>query len=92
VLEKIDCDNNSVVVTATTGGKQLKLFSASPESVSVSWFSPRASQLPLVCGGSRLAANVVITFQRTNNSRDGDGELIALEFVPDGFSLSGRAP
>jgi tetratricopeptide (TPR) repeat protein len=92
VLEKIDCDNNSVVVTAATGGKQLKLFSASPESVSVSWFSPRASQLPLVCGGSRLAANVVITFQRTNNSRDGDGELIALEFVPDGFSLSGRAP
>ena len=87
-LEKIDCDGKSVTVTAATSGKRFKFFSATPENVRVAWFSAAASQVPLVCG-RKLAANAVITFRPANNSTDGD--LIALEFVPDGFSFSGHA-
>jgi hypothetical protein len=88
VLEKIDCAGKSVTVIATAAGKRLRLFSKSPENIRLAWFSPKASQIPLVCGASPLAANAVITFRRANTGAD--GELIALEFVPEGFLLSAK--
>ena len=84
-LERLDCDSKSVTITATTSGKQFKFSSTTPESVRVAWFSAEASQVPLICGRA-LTANAVITFRPVNNSSD--GELIALEFVPDGFLLN----
>jgi hypothetical protein len=87
VIEKIDCAGKSVTITALSAGKRLKLFSNSPQDVKLGWFSPKASQISLVCGVSPLAANVLLTFKRTN---DTDGELKALEFVPDGFALPRR--
>jgi tetratricopeptide (TPR) repeat protein len=90
VLEKIDCADKSVTVTGTAAsGKEMKLFSASPETVKVAWFSSKTSQIPLVCGTLMHTVNAVVTFRRAKDSPDGfDGELISLEFVPEGFSFS----
>ena len=83
-LEKVDCDSKSVTINATTGGKRFKFFSTTPENVRIAWFAAEASQVPLVCGRV-LAANAVITFRPISNSTG--GELIAVEFVPEGFLL-----
>jgi hypothetical protein len=85
-IEKIDCSGKSVTLSALAGGKRLRLFSNAPQDVSVAWFTPKASQISFACGGPPLAANALLTFKRTNNATDGlDGELTALEFVPEDF-------
>jgi tetratricopeptide (TPR) repeat protein len=84
VIEKINCAGKSVVVNAVSAGKKLRLFSNSPQGVNVAWFSQKASQISLACDATPLAANALLTFKRTS---DEDGELKALEFVPDNFAL-----
>ena len=89
LLEKIDCGDRSVTIIGTAGGKKIRLFSATPETVKVAWFSSKTSQISLFCGAAAFAANAVITFRRAKDSPDGfNGELIAVEFVPEEFSLN----
>jgi hypothetical protein len=89
VVEKIDCSGTSLIITTLLGGKRLRFFSNSPADVKVAWFNPKASQISLACGGTLLAANALLTFKRAKDTAGGfDGELKALEFVPEGFSLT----
>jgi hypothetical protein len=82
-VERIDCDGDSVAITASANGKRLRL-NASPKDIKLSWFTIDASQIPLTCGSEPMMPNTVLTY-----IPDGveSGTLKAMEFVPAGFDL-----
>jgi tetratricopeptide (TPR) repeat protein len=82
-VERIDCEGESVAITALAGGKRLRL-NASPKDIKLSWFSIDASQVPLTCGSEPMMPNTILTY--IPEGVEG-GTLKAMEFVPAGFDL-----
>jgi hypothetical protein len=88
LLEKVDCVGESVKLTALIDGSHQRFVSNSPASVKVAWFSAGNSQVSLACGSRPMAPNVLFTYRTPENfTGSTDGDLVALEFVPEGFAI-----
>ena len=83
-LERVDCRGAHVSLEAMIGGKRFELIADAPNEVKVSWFGVEASQVPLLCGSEPMMTNTVLTFVPATAG----GILKAVEFVPEGFTLS----
>ena len=88
-IEKIECSDNNWVMQVTAGGQHLKFGPPRSGEPSLGWFTVASTQLPLECGSGIVPAYAVFTFAKSDML---DGELHAIEFVPEGFMLtpSGR--
>jgi hypothetical protein len=83
-IVRIDCAERGQVFTVLSGERELQLMPRTPESYEVSWFSIDAAQMPLSCGPASQAANVLVTYKKPPRG-SGEGELVAIEFIPEGF-------
>jgi len=89
MVEKVDCSAGTAVLfrVRTSSGNQMT-FTASSTQLKIGWFTVASTQLSLSCGSGPLKATAVLTFRQSSGApADADGELRAIEFVPDGFSL-----
>jgi hypothetical protein len=84
-LKRVACTGTYVSVEAMIGDKQFALIADAPNEVKISWFGVEASQVPLLCGSEPMVTNTVFTFVPAAAT---GGSLKAVEFVPEGFTLS----
>jgi len=84
-IEKIECSMNEVDFQVSVAGRTLKFARAVPGRVDMGWFTVASSQLPVTCGSGPLKASAIFSFAKTSKFTGVDGELRAIEFVPDGF-------
>jgi Flp pilus assembly protein TadD len=83
-IEKVECLTATTIFNVRSGGRPYKFIHASGQ-VELSRFTVASSQLSVRCGSGPIAATTILTFLRSNRSNGVDGELKAIEFVPDGF-------
>jgi tetratricopeptide (TPR) repeat protein len=87
-VEKIECSGQNVYFHIKTDTETLKLV-ANPKNVKFASYTRDMEQMQMGCGVKMPEVPAVITY-RTNEFRLKDtakGELLAVEFVPQGFKL-----
>jgi tetratricopeptide (TPR) repeat protein len=84
-IEKIECSMKEVDFQVSVAGRTLKFVRAVPGRVDMAWFTVSSSQLPVTCGSGPLKSSAIFSFAKTSRFTGVDGELRAIEFVPDGF-------
>jgi len=84
-IEKIECSNNNWVMRVVSDGRHIRFGPPHVGEPSLGWFTVASTQLPLECGSGLVSAYAVFTFAKSDLL---DGELRAIEFVPDGFTLT----
>lgn len=87
--EKIECGGKSVIFIVKTETQTLRLKTDSPQNLKIAAFTPDVGQMQLGCGAKLPALPAVVTFRPSGDAKDKvQGEIIALEFVPQGFKLN----
>lgn len=87
--EKIECGGKSVFFIVKTGTQTLRLKTDSPQGLKIMSFTPEAGSMQLGCGARLPAIPAVVTFRPSADAKDKvQGEIVALEFVPQGFKLN----
>ena len=86
--EKIECGGKSVIFIVKTGTQTLRLKTDSPQSLKIMAFTAETGPMQLGCGAKLPAVPAVITFRPSSDAKDKvQGEIVSLEFVPQGFKL-----
>jgi hypothetical protein len=83
-IDDVECSTGATIFNVRSGGRPYKFIHASGQ-VDLSRFTVASSQLSLRCGSGPIGASAILTFVRLTRSDGIDGELKAIEFVPDGF-------
>jgi tetratricopeptide (TPR) repeat protein len=87
MLEKIECDKNGQFFVFKTADSQL-LKLKSPQGLQIRSFVPDIAGMQFECGMKQFNANVVFTYKpNTDKKAKFNGDLVALEFVPNSFKL-----
>ena len=86
LLEKIECDNKGQYFVMKIDNQILKL--KAPQNLQIRAFVSDAGGVLFECGMKQFNINGVITYKPTGDKKAKiNGELIALEFVPNNFKL-----
>lgn len=86
MLEKIECDKNGQYFVFKSGTQLVKL--KSPQGLQIKTFVPDVGGMSFECGMGQFNANAVITYKPpTDKKAKHNGDLVALEFVPNSFKL-----
>lgn len=87
MLQRIDCDNSGSTAYVKVGDKTFRLHNSDFTSVDFSSYVPDMKG-EISCGPRNPASNVVVTYRpQKKGASAADGELIAVEFVPQDFEL-----
>lgn len=88
IPEKIECSGRTVFFIVKTGAQTLKLKTDSPQSLKIMAFTPEVGQFQMGCGVKLPPVSAVVTFRPSADNKDKvQGEIVSLEFVPEGFKL-----
>jgi tetratricopeptide (TPR) repeat protein len=89
IAEKIECGGKSIFFIIKTETQTLKLKTDSPQSLKIMSFTPEAGMMQFGCGAKLPPVPVVVTFRPSGDGKDKvQGEIVSLEFVPQGFKLN----
>lgn len=87
LLMRVDCSEKGITFTVKVGERLLKFHSAILQSVELTSWTPEVSG-DMTCGARNPPSDVVVTFRPSGDSRaKGDGEMLAIDFVPRSFVL-----
>lgn len=87
-VEKIECSGQSVFFHVKTATQTLKLKAITPQNVRFAVFTPEVGQMQIGCGAKMPVVPAVITYRPDANPKaKQNGEIIAVEFVPESFNL-----
>ncbi len=86
IAKAIECFKNDTIFRVEIGGKELKLKTNSPEKLDIRMFTPDMVGTQFGCGVKIPPVDVVITYRPIDSGKY-QGEIIALEFVPNKFDL-----
>lgn len=85
--EKIECSGRSIFFIVKSGEKVLKLKTDAPQNVRIASFTQIGS-MQFGCGVKFPQLPAVVTFRPSADAKDKvSGEIVAVEFVPEGFKL-----
>jgi len=85
-LTRIEC-GGGLVFTFEAGGRTLRLTSRDFDGLQIVAYTPQAGS-QLSCGPRKLQSRAVVTYRAAAGGRaKSDGEIVALEFVPENFKL-----
>jgi hypothetical protein len=88
LIEKVECGTKGMFFYIKNAARTFKLSAASPQAIQIKGFTPEIEQLRLGCNLKQVDIPVVFTYQENADSKaKSDGELKALEFVPNSFVL-----
>ena len=84
---RIDCSQKGLVFQIKVGNKVLKLQSESFDNLQIVAFTTEAGN-QIGCGARKPENAVVVTYRALTDTRaKADGEIVAIEFVPNTFQL-----
>ena len=87
--EKIECSGRSIFFIVKSGSKVLRLKTDSPQNVRIMAFTQSAGAMQFGCGVKFPSLPAVVTYRPSADGKDkSDGEIVALEIVPEGFELN----
>ena len=87
--DKIECSGKSIFFIVKAGEQILKLKTDAPQNVRIAAFTDSAGGLQLGCGVKLPSLPAVVTYRPSADAKDkSHGEIVALEFVPEGFELN----
>lgn len=85
-IQKIECKGKNITYTVKSGGETFALSSKDFENLSLVSFVPDAENAQVSCGANLASFNAVLTFKFQNDAKPTNrGELVAIDFVPNGF-------
>lgn len=86
--DKIECSGKSVFFVVKSGSQVMKLRTDAPESLRIISFAENSGMMQFGCGVKFPAIPAVVTFRPSADAKDKiAGEIVAVEFVPEGFKL-----
>ncbi len=86
--DKIECAGRSVIFVMKTDSGVLRLRTDAPQNVRIISFAQNFGSMQFGCGVKFPSFPAVVTYRPTEGAKDNvGGEIIALEFVPEGFKL-----
>lgn len=89
IPEKIECSGRSVFFVVKSGSQILKLKTESPQSVKLIAYTQKVGPMQMGCGVKLPSVPAVVTYRPPSDGKGkSDGEILALEFVPEGFELN----
>ena len=83
-IENIECAGNNWTMKIVSDGRHLRFGPPRVGETLLGWFTVASTQIPLECGSDAVPAYAIFTYAKSDGL---DGELRAIEFVPDGFTL-----
>ncbi|MEO6589600.1 MAG: tetratricopeptide repeat protein [Pyrinomonadaceae bacterium] len=84
--DKIECVGRSIIFVLKSDSGVLKLKTETPQNVRIISFSQNFGSMQLGCGIKLPSFPAVVTYRPSADEKDNiKGEVIALEFVPEGF-------
>ncbi|MGB7924390.1 MAG: hypothetical protein WCF57_14190 [Pyrinomonadaceae bacterium] len=83
LLMRVDCSEKGITFTVKVGERLLKFHSNILQSVELTSWTPEISG-DMTCGARNPPSDVVVTYR---SRAKGDGEMIAIDFVPKSFVL-----
>ncbi|MDH3530326.1 MAG: tetratricopeptide repeat protein [Acidobacteriota bacterium] len=86
VIEKVECSSKGFGLSVATSSGKLSLSTRTPQQMLIVTFR-RDIDANLRCGKEPPKADVVVTYAAAESGSKSDGKLIALEFVPEGFTI-----
>jgi tetratricopeptide (TPR) repeat protein len=87
LLARVDCSSKAITFTVKVGERLLKLRADTLEGVEFTSWTPEISG-EISCGARNPANEVVVTYRPPGDPHaKGDGEAVAIDFVPKGFVL-----
>lgn len=87
IAESIECKGKDIIFRVKIGNQTLNLKANSPQEVTIRGFIEEMSQIKLGCGIKFPPFKTVITYAPVDGKND-EGKALALEFVPESFSLN----
>ncbi len=86
--DKIECAGKSVIFLVKKDSQILRLKTDSPQNVRMAIFAQGIGAMQMGCGVKLPPLPAVVTFRPSNDAKEKiNGEIIALEFVPEGFKI-----
>ena len=86
--DKIECSGKLIFFVVKSGDKVLKLKTDSPQNVGITAFTQNVGQMKFGCGVKLPSVPAIVTYRPSPDPDDKiSGEIVALEFVPEGFKL-----
>ena len=87
-LDKVECSNKGVFFVIRTTAKTYRLLNSSPQSLRIGVFTPDVAGSQFGCTGEPVDVPAVFNYvDRPDAKLGSDGEIVALTFVPQGFTL-----
>lgn len=87
-IAKIECAGKTIEFSIKTANQTLKFFARDFESLFLMSFSPDSADTELGCGTIKKDVLAVVTYLPAPNAKTGsNGEIVAIEFMPEGFKL-----
>lgn len=87
-LDKVECSNKGIFFVIRTTAKTYRLLNSSPESLRIGVFTPDMAQMQFGCTLKPIDVPAVFNYSDKPDAKlKSDGEIIALTFVPKGFTL-----
>ena len=83
IAERIECSGNKILFVVKIGGQSIKLKAKSPQDVKIAILTAVGDGMQIGCGVKFPPIPAVITYRQNGK----EGEIIAVEFVPESFKL-----
>jgi hypothetical protein len=88
IVEKIECSGQNVFFLVKTESGNLRLKASSPQNVRFAAFTPEVPQMQIGCGAKMPPIPAVVTYRPNREAKaKQNGEIVAVEFVPESFKL-----
>ncbi len=87
-LDKVECSNKGIFFVIRTTAKTYRLLNSSPQSLRIGVFSPDLAGMQFGCTVKPIDVPAVFNYVVKPDAKlKSDGEIVALTFVPKGFTL-----
>jgi hypothetical protein len=83
IAERMECSGNKILFVVKIGGQSVKLKAKSPQDVKIAILTAVGNGMQIGCGVKFPPIPAVITYRQNGK----DGEIVAVEFVPESFKL-----
>ena len=87
--DKIECAGKSIIFLVRKDSQILKFKTESPQSLRIASFTQNGGMMTFGCGVKLPPLPAVVTYRPPTDAKDkSNGEIVAIEFVPEGFELN----
>ena len=84
---KYDCKSRGFGIKLSTDAGELSFHTKTPQTMLLVALRSDLNSVEVSCRAKPPKARVIVSYKTTPDTKGSDGKIIALEFVPEGFSI-----